>query len=475
MSGELSALIREAEAGWEQVEAGKEVDQVGRARLVGRARRTRAMRTGMVAAAAAVLVAAAGGGVVLLTRPEPAPPVDTQTTAPSPSSSASPSPTPAPTPTSAPTPTETAPPNPGFAGTVTVDPHLPSAQAITPEVWAKAGSGWVLASYQESGYDASGSTLVPAGPQMIYLVSPDGLRYQLTEVQGDVTAAVVAWRPGTTTALVHLVQPSGVDGGWARLDLRSGLSMPVEVLAGTSQLGAVLDDGRAAVMYHGSGETYVTGAIDADGVLGPVAPLDSPGALAAARTSYPDHDCTVVGRYDPRTAVVSCVRGRDTVMNGWPTSEPKAEDLDALLVTVGDDGRDTPTTLAHLDGLQTDQARWDAVHVVAGVVVVDGWYGWGPDAGPGRWVHQDGHFTNLPGVAALSAGAQPQFPSVAGWSGTSTYSRVSPGVQESAPTALVRDDLATGRSTVLVPFPASNPDEGPDRLWQSLTGCYVVP
>ena len=45
---------------------------------------------------------------------------------------------------------------PAFAGTVTVDPHLPDASPITSDVWASVRPGWALISYREAWNNTGG-------------------------------------------------------------------------------------------------------------------------------------------------------------------------------------------------------------------------------------------------------------------------------------------------------------------------------
>lgn len=101
---------------------------------------------------------------------------------PPPSPSASPSPPAPPTPTPTPTPVPTPPPNPpasDFTGEVTSSPHLPSAAPLTLELWESATSGWVLVPYREH-WQVTDTGQFSAGPHALYLVSPQGDRYELT-------------------------------------------------------------------------------------------------------------------------------------------------------------------------------------------------------------------------------------------------------------------------------------------------------
>ena len=105
--------------------------------------RSAVLRTFLVAGAAFALGAAAVSGMKFLGGTEVA-----DSPAPSPTTSSS----------------DTAQAWPGFGGKVTVDPHLPDALAITPEVWASVEPGWALISYREDWPGAGDTALYgPAG------------------------------------------------------------------------------------------------------------------------------------------------------------------------------------------------------------------------------------------------------------------------------------------------------------------------
>lgn len=469
MSDELGGLFRDREAELESQSEGRALDDVARARVLGRARRTRRARAALTGVAAAVAVVLVAGGVLLLARPPVVPPVEVPTVSPSPSPTHAPSPT---EPT-APAPTSQALPAPAFAGTVTVSDELPTAQPITPQVWAEAGSGWVLASYRETWLKeapASPGTYADAGgPEVVYLVSPDGDRYQLVEPETNSTVAVVAWQPQDTTALVAVRDTYlNAPWSWARLDLVSGRLSPVTVDAAVPWVGSALPplaDGRVPIEDASTGQA--TRAVAADGTVSDITPIEAPAALAAASAAYLGASCAVSGRYDAASVLISCTRSaeaagnvmwhRDVLLRGWQ---------DGRVEVLGDS--------ADTDVLTS----WSRPTVVSGKVLVSGIAFTGSDSvivdcPTGRYVLGARGLTILPGVAAADWPSASIFRD-AGASGTSTYTYVTGGCSSDAqPATLVRDDLETGAHAELFPYPAdASPGNYP---WESLTGYYVVP
>lgn len=450
MSGELGGLLRGHEAGLEAAAAGRALTGTRQDRAVGRARRARVVRGVAVGAAAVAVVAVVGAGTWLaLGRPDPAPPVDAPVT-----TSPGPSPTSSPTPTSSPSPTGEALVDPGFSGTVTVSDHLPTAQPVTPRIWADAGPGWVLASYRETGWGAD------VGPQVIYLVAPDGVRYELVQLSTDALVHVVAWQPQRTSALVWKEtsdsEHTTVTTDWARLDLVSGVLTPIEVDAGVPWSSTILPDGRVSI---GDGK-----AVDVDGTVTSAA-VEAPAALATASAQYPDDTCEVVTRYDASSVILTCEKplGADATVT-W-TQDP-------VLLRAWDDGSGRVEVLAEADGAHHDMpgAPWGGAQVVDGSVLVTGgdWSVYGCPTG--RYRVDGGRFTMLPGVAASSY-PDPNIFTPAGASGASVYTVVTAGCSgDMSPETLVRDDLATGEHVELVGYP---PDG--QGLLTSLNGYYVVP
>lgn len=362
-----------------------------------------------------------------------------------------------PTPSETPMPTPTGPPV--FAGTVTVDPRLPSAQPVTPEVWAQAGPGWALVSYREMVDDQAGP---PPGPQVVYLVSPDGVRYQLTEVPGDRVVQVVAWQPGWGTARA-LSSPTtswrepGWDGAatWVRLDLGSGATTPLDVTASPPR--AWFEPG----VPYARGFVQIDRAMSVNGDESSAwAPSERPAVAAAVAASYPDHTrCGAPVAKDSRWWIIACERDVD----GTDPSQRAP-----MVLQVRDDGGAvvvlaTPTPA---DG----PAPTLDVALVRGVVVVPGSPDWTSTGCPTQMYRLDaGRLTPLPGVAATSR-PSPFRVALAGVSGASVYTRTMGCGDDRQPQTLVRDDLSSGASAELVPFPADGAG-----LDESVTGAYVAP
>ena len=107
---------------------------------------------------------------------------------------ATPEPTPTPTPTASPSPSATATPPPVFVPRqVTVAPHVPDSELLSAEVLESAGSGWVVAIHDATAVNDLG--VEAPGPRVLYLISPEGTRYELgnLDVLGFGAPDVVAW------------------------------------------------------------------------------------------------------------------------------------------------------------------------------------------------------------------------------------------------------------------------------------------
>jgi len=103
------------------------------------------------------------------------------------------SPGPGPSVTANPTSSTTGMPTPSTKATpasfverpVTKGPHVPSASALTADVLAAAGSGWVVAIDDTSRVNtASEPHTVTSDQKILYLISPDGTRYELANLDG---------------------------------------------------------------------------------------------------------------------------------------------------------------------------------------------------------------------------------------------------------------------------------------------------
>jgi len=187
---------------------------------------SRARRAVSAACAAAVLAALAAG----CTAVHPSP---------------SPTATPTTPPTSAPAPTNTLDPNgrtlPGF---VTHHQELPPAQPATRGLLAQTGPGWSLQTYrpQVESVNTVGGIVngFPATVQVLYLVSPQGQRYQLLELDPAQPLVIDSWTAGESVAYVTACDPIACDptAPTQLLDLLTGELSPVEGVGDALRVGA---------------------------------------------------------------------------------------------------------------------------------------------------------------------------------------------------------------------------------------------
>ncbi len=141
-------------------------------------------RRRLAAATAAALLVGFLAGCTGPTTPAPsaAPSVTTATTpAPSPSASVS---------------------DPVAPRPVTTGAGIPSAQALGDAALNAAGPGWVLTLFDTGSYDASHD---PAyGDRILYLIAPDGTRYEAGRFTADQRADLVAWNVAQDKVLMRM-------------------------------------------------------------------------------------------------------------------------------------------------------------------------------------------------------------------------------------------------------------------------------
>lgn len=100
-------------------------------------------------------------------------------------------------------------PSSGLAppGEVTIDPSLPDALPLPDGIWAETGPGWVLATYRPSiepwSNEGTSDTTVEPTVQVVYLVSPEGVRYQVLELDPDWTYVIDSWSARESLAYVR--------------------------------------------------------------------------------------------------------------------------------------------------------------------------------------------------------------------------------------------------------------------------------
>ena len=126
-----------------------------------------------------------------------------------------------------PTKTATATPSPSASahviGTVTTDPNLPPAKPLESGLLASAGEGWSLVRYGGT------QSVEPSteGPQILYLVSPDGDVYEVRNLGTGGDLRLADWAPGSSRVLILRGPSQGRNGfGTAEvLDLETGASV----------------------------------------------------------------------------------------------------------------------------------------------------------------------------------------------------------------------------------------------------------
>ena len=410
--------------------------------------RRAALRTGLVAVAAVVVGGGLVYGVAHLGGTTAAGVAD------SPASSA--------TPSASPSLSTTVPAMPAFAGTVTVDPHLPTAQAITPEVWASAGPGWALVSYREQ-WEGIDTTFGPiSGPQVIYLVSPAGDRYELANVAGD-TVSVLAWRAGSTTAAVS-VQPHGdaPHAGW--LNLVSGAVAPSDGYAPYVWALAFLDADGAPV-WTGNDATSAYVSIAPDGTQSEFTWPSTGNAaeVAVHQLAFPGIDCAEVAPYDAVSSIVVCWDNR------YATGAPvDAADAQQAVVRVWP--ADNRLEVLHEStyataGAQTPTRAGEHVVASTGNVGVGG-------CPTDYSVLSGGKAAPVPGWDASLHPAANSFMAFGATDNVLTWGAASGCSGDETPIVVMSSDLDAGTYSVLVPFPSDRP-KGEDP-YQSVTGVAVA-
>jgi hypothetical protein len=377
---------------------------------------------------------------------------------------------------------------PAFTGDVTVDPQLPTAEAITPEAWNAAGPGWVLATYREKVYhydDATRSSNYTYGPQVAYLVSPDGTRYQLTSIGGDEPVYVVEWDSGSRVALSLAGGPT-VDSGlhWVTLDLVTGDTRPLSDadVAGSGWRRPNQSDIQDVMELFASGPPEdIPGfealrALAVPNALPTEAHLDA--ALATAQDLVPAGEVCKDPLPLATSVAVACgplleeVAGE--MVGGWYAHE-------VIFVSARGSGTGAVVDVRipnEYGPVWPDPSFWDHPWQRIGDSVVAMAIGEGPYVCPaGRYVIRSSGIDPLPGVEALKeANSAINIFYDAGVVGSSVYTVVTGGCSGSSmPEALVRDDVANGTYTTLIPLPQAFAQEAiGDDIVGSIESAYVV-
>jgi hypothetical protein len=154
-----------------------------------------------------------------------------------------------------PTKTTTATPSPTASahviGTVTAGPDLPPAKPLESGLLASAGEGWSLVRYGGT------QSVEPSteGPQILYLVSPDGDVYEVRNLGTGGDLRLADWAPGSSLVLILRGPSQGRNGfGTAEvLDLETGASVGSFTLP--PGVGAM-----SATFTHPTGQNVVVSA-----------------------------------------------------------------------------------------------------------------------------------------------------------------------------------------------------------------------
>jgi len=175
-------------------------------------------------------------------------------------------------PSASPLPTVTVDPDgralPGF---VTASHELPAAQPAPLGLIDQTGPGWSLQTYRPQVDEVSTATGVlpgfAAAVQVVYLVSPEGQRFQLLELDPAVPLMIASWTAGETVAYVRQCEPLACDPAapTQSLDLLTGALSPLDAIDDALVVGATLpgstrwwQDGvaTAAIESDGTPRTY---------------------------------------------------------------------------------------------------------------------------------------------------------------------------------------------------------------------------
>ncbi len=132
-------------------------------------------------------------------------------------------------------------------GEVTIDPSLPDALPLPDGIWNDTGPGWVLAVYSPSvtwWSDEEDKIVSEVSKQVIYLINPEGVRYQVFEVDPNVGVRLDSWDAGEATAVIH-TYPGEIEGhlGPYTLNLTTGDAVPQATPYPGAYVFADLQDG----------------------------------------------------------------------------------------------------------------------------------------------------------------------------------------------------------------------------------------
>ena len=153
-------------------------------------------------------------------------------------------------------------------GYVTESGELPPAQQAPTTLLDQATAGWSLATYRPSvapvvtvggvvpGYDAT--------VQVVYLISPEGQRFQLLDLDPTVPIVIDSWTAGESIAYVRQCEPLDCDPATPtqQLNLATGEISPLALDVAGMRVGATLP---GSVRFWADGATRA--ALETDGRL----------------------------------------------------------------------------------------------------------------------------------------------------------------------------------------------------------------
>ena len=374
-------------------------------------------------------------------------------------------------------------------GQVTVDSSLPDAKPLPAGIWAQTTPGWVLATYEPTVVTFDPSTGAPSperARQVVYLVDPDGTRYQVLELDPNSPLSISSWTAGQSVAYVEKCggNPFCNDetGPTYVLDLTTGALSPATVPAGADHVAANLP-GQARVWLQASDDVYRAGAhvfLDRNGAFSDLGdrweqPHVSPDGRWVALDRW---DPLPGGTYTVTTGIIDVAAG---TLSPVPAYDPAAgcsfyewtEDDRISEYCYASNGTESwvavdPATLATTPTGSPLPAPGQ-VAVSHAVLVSPGvWAGLYGSGGSLMWQDPDGTVGisnhGAPAkVAPLDAGGSPLAVSwaVAAVNGIVYFEGKHVAVDEGGPRAVVAYDAASGTQNVLLPTPPGGPAANP--------------
>ena len=211
-------------------------------------------------------------------------------------------------------------------GEVTIDPTLPDALPLPEGIWEQTGPGWVLATYRPSyttWHEYEVTSEVPESAKfVIYLMSPEGQRYQVLELDSDRSITLLSWTAGESRAIVEeQVGPGG--GVWEvayeYLDLTTGEATPFQAPSSWLVVKVATSD---SVRIWGD-QAANMGYIEREGEFTPLAE----GWLPAGQALSPDGEWIAVHGIGIEGGGLPVPIGAARISTGEITSFPELDSL----------------------------------------------------------------------------------------------------------------------------------------------------